>query len=162
FEQGAGDGDALALAPAQTGAAFADHGAVALRETHDEVVGKSSFRGGFDALARNIREAVADVVPDGIVKQDVFLGDHGDLLAERPDRQVANVKAVDANPAGREFVEAGDQIDERGFSSAARADERDDFALARYEANILENRRGFGGVGKAHVVENDFAGKGRQ
>src|SRR5450631_85502 len=131
FEDGAGDGDALALAAAETGAAFTDYGVVALGEFRDEVGGESGLCGGFHASFRDAGQAVADIVPDGVVEEDVFLGDHGDLFAERTEGDGADVGAVDANLAGGEFVEARDEIDERGFSGAAGADESDDFAAAR-------------------------------
>ena len=62
------------------------------------------------------------------MEQDVFLRDHGDLFAQRANGDVANVDAVDANLPGGEFVETRNQIDERGFSGAAGADQRDHFA----------------------------------
>ena len=65
-------------------------------------------------------------------------GDHGDLFAQRANRHVADVDAVDANAAGGGVVEARDQIYERGFSGAAGADQRDHFAALRAQANVLK------------------------
>jgi hypothetical protein len=70
-----------------------------LRQIHYEIVRESGLRGGDDVVLGNIREAVADVVPDGVVEEDIFLSDDGDLGAERTDRNFADVEAVDANRA---------------------------------------------------------------
>ena len=99
--------------------------------SHDEIVGQGGLGGGDDAFFGNIREPVTDVVPHRVVEQNIFLRDHGDLFAQGTDGDVANVHAVDANGAGSQLVKPRKQIDERGFSGAARADKSDHFAFAR-------------------------------
>src|SRR5262249_27244975 len=81
LKKGASDGDALSLTPAETHAPLADYGAVALWQAHDEVVGESCIGSGFDALCGHAGKAIANVVPDSVVEQDIFLSDHGDLFA---------------------------------------------------------------------------------
>ncbi len=130
---------------------------VLLRQLHDEIVGQGRFCGVDHALLGNIVQAVADVVPHGVVKQYIFLGDHGNLLAQRLDGDAADVHAVDANRARSKLVEARQQIYQRGFASAARANQGDHFSAARAKANILQNHGGIAAVGKTHIVEFDFA-----
>src|SRR5262249_46796724 len=122
LEQSASDGDALTLPAAESRAPFANDGAVTLRKAHDEIVGQRGSGGGLDALGRNAGKARANVVPDGVVEQDVFLGDHSDLLPERSNGHIANVEAIDANVPGRYFVKARDEIDQGGLSGSARTD----------------------------------------
>src|SRR4029077_15287798 len=162
FQNGAGDGDALALAAAEASAALADHGVVALRQFHDEIVRQGGFCGVDHALLGNILQAVADVVPRRIVKQDVFLSDHGNLLAQGFDSDTADVHAVEANGAGGGLVEARQQIDQGGFSRAARTDQGDDLPAARAKSNILQDNGIAPAVGKAYIVKFDFAGEGEQ
>ena len=79
-QQGARDGDPLALAARQRVAALADHGVVAVRQPADEVVGVGRARRRRPpAPMRGVRQAVADVVGDGAVEQVRVLQHHPDL-----------------------------------------------------------------------------------
>src|SRR5439155_11565979 len=91
------NGDALPLAAAQARAAFANHGVIALRQLDDEIVRQRGLRGGNDFFLGNIGQAVADVVANGVVKQDVLLRHHGDLPAQRAQLGFADVAAIHAN-----------------------------------------------------------------
>ena len=81
-QDGAGDGDALALAAGQRHPFFADLRVIALGPFHDEVVGVSMFRGHHDLRFGRAGPAQRDVVPDRIIEQDDVLGDHRDLVAQ--------------------------------------------------------------------------------
>src|ERR1017187_7114628 len=69
LEQGARDGEALALSAGEFGAAIANHGLVAFREALDEIVGESGLGGGADGSFRYALAAVGDVVGHGVVEQ---------------------------------------------------------------------------------------------
>src|SRR6202040_943323 len=105
------DGDALALSAAESSTAFADEGVIGLREFHDEIVREGRLGRGDHTFLGNIVQAVADVVPHGVVKQYIFLGDHGNLLAQGFDGDAANVQTIDADGAGSGLVETRKQVD---------------------------------------------------
>ena len=63
-QQGAGDGDALALAAGQGVAPLAHDRVVAVGELADELVGAGGPGGGLDVGEIGHRLAVGDVVPD--------------------------------------------------------------------------------------------------
>ena len=60
--------------------------------------------------------------------------------AQRRQRDLARVDAVDQDAARGRLVEARNEIDERGLPRSARADERDDFALRGDERHVGQDR----------------------
>src|SRR3984893_12538761 len=113
-------------------------------------------------LLGNIGQAVADVVPHRVVKQYIFLSDHGNLLAQGFDGDAANIDAIDADRARGWLIEAREEIYQSGFSCAAGANQSNHFSPACEKANVLQNHRGIAAVGKAYVVEFDFVSERRQ
>ena len=99
FKQSSRDRDALALAAAQALPAIADQRLIAIGHFLDEVVGERRFRGGDHALARHVWMAVTDVIPDRFIEENRFLRDDGDLVAQRSQRNIAQIVAIDAHRA---------------------------------------------------------------
>src|SRR5437588_4584260 len=67
-DQGAGDGDALALPAGQQPAALSDAGVIALGQRGDEVVRVGVDRGGDQLVVGGLGASGADVVGDGAIK----------------------------------------------------------------------------------------------
>ena len=88
-----------------------------------------------------MRLAVGDVVADRVVEQDGLLRDDADLRAQRCERDVADVAAVDQDAAGSDVEETRDQMDERAFAGAARADDRDHFAGGHFKSMSCRTSR---------------------
>ena len=78
-QQGAGDGDALALAAREAQAPLADHGAVALRQAPDEVMRVGGTRGRLDLRRARAGLAEADILFRAAVEEIGVLMDHGEL-----------------------------------------------------------------------------------
>ena len=93
------DRHALALAARQLHAALADDRVVLLLEPVDELVGVRDAADRPDLLEGRVRAAVADVVADGAVEQEVVLQHDAELRAvvAQPDRR--EVAAVDEDRA---------------------------------------------------------------
>ena len=91
------------------------------------------------SLARRVRRAVRDVGGDRVVEQHRLLRHERDLLAQRPQRHVADVDAVDEDRALRDVVEPRNQIDERRLARAAQADERDDLPGPHRERHVSQH-----------------------
>ena len=68
--------------PESDHAFFADDGVEAFRFLHDEIVGVGVFGGGDDFVIRRAGPAQLDVPADGVVEQNIFLRDDGDLVAQ--------------------------------------------------------------------------------
>src|SRR5262249_7877323 len=141
LEKGAGDSDALALSAAEAHAALTDDGVVGLREFGNEVVSESGASSGNDFLFGDAGQPVADVVPDGVMEQDVFLSDHGDLRTEGAEGNGACIDAIDGDDAGRRLVESGQEIEERCFAGSGGADNRQSLAATGFEGNAEQDGR---------------------
>ena len=75
----AGDGEELALAQRQAGAALAQHRLVAVGQAADELVGTDEAGGGDDPRERAVGGAHADVLGDGAREELHLLRHHADL-----------------------------------------------------------------------------------
>jgi hypothetical protein len=73
-----------------------------------------------DVVARGIRLAVGDVLPDGRIEQLRVLQHERDLPAQRAHVEVADVVAVDRDRSRERIVEARDEADQRRLAAAAR------------------------------------------
>ena len=91
FEDGAGDGDALALAARQRGAALADDELVGAGLLGDEIVRLGQPRGLLDLGVGGLGPADADVLGDRAVEQAGVLEHHRHVVAQRVERHVADV-----------------------------------------------------------------------
>ena len=125
-------------------------------------MGESCPSRGDDFFFGHAGQPVANIVPNGIEEEDVFLSDHGDLFAQRTNGRVMNVNAVDEDPPGSQFVEPGQQVYESGFPGAAGADESNDFAAASAEIDVAQDGGGVVFVSKRDVRKFDVARKGSQ
>ena len=99
LQDGAGDGDALALAARQRGAALADHELVAAGLAGDEIVRLGQPRRLLHLGVAGLGPADADVLGDRAVEQARVLEHHRDLVAQRVERHVLDVLAVDQDAA---------------------------------------------------------------
>jgi hypothetical protein len=140
LQNGAGDGEALALAAGKRDAFFADDGVEALGFLHDEIVGVGVFGGGDDFVVRRAEPAQLDVPADGVVEQNVFLRDDGDLVPQVARGNLAQIHAADFDRAACGVVKTQEQVGERGFAGAAGADERDELAGLDGEVDVVQDR----------------------
>ncbi len=124
-DEGAGDGDALALAARQRAAALADDGVVAFRQLEDEVVRAGELGGGDDALHRRRRIGERDVVADGAVEQHVLLQHDADLAPQPGDVDHGEIDAVDQHAPALGHVEPLHELGERALARARGADDAD-------------------------------------
>ena len=70
-------------------------------------------RGGLDLLVGGVGPAVGDVVPQRVGEQEALLEHHADLGAERGERDVAHVVAVDPHGPVLRVVEPREQQGDR-------------------------------------------------
>ena len=105
---------------------------------------------------RRVRRAVADVLGDGAVEQEVVLQHDAEVAPVLGQPQRQQVAAVDAHAALRRPVERHDQADERALARPGRSDERRRRAGRRAERHVLQHRRA-GVVLEPDVLELDVA-----
>ncbi len=159
-EQGAGQGEALALAAGEGGAAFADHRVVPVGEPGQLLV-DAGGAGGLVELGRGGGGAgEAEVVGDGGAEEVGVLGDHGDAPAERVQPVRGGVQAADGDPPGVGVALAEQQAQQGGLPGAGGADQGGDASGRGGEGDGREGGAGPARVGEVDVLETDFGGRG--
>lgn len=145
---GAGDRNALGHAAAQGLALFIGHG---VNVERDGLQTLADARG--DLLSRKIgvlAEPEGDVVEDGAGEEGVALEDNGPEQADSVEFFIVERGEVDKWRFGRGVIgdedaagvgldEAGEVVEQHGFTRAAAANDRDDVATVDGEADGLED-----------------------
>ncbi len=160
-DQGAGQGDALALAAGEGESLFADDGVVPLREPFDELVGAGDASGCPDLFAGGARYPVGDVGAHRVGEQQALLEDVADPGAQGGEGESADVVAAHPYRAGRYVVEAGQQGRGGGLPGAGRADQGEGLTGPDVQGEAVEERCGFS-VPEGDVVPADGRGLVRQ
>ncbi|QBZ55852.1 hypothetical protein PoMZ_00758 [Pyricularia oryzae] len=161
-DEGARDGQPLALAAAQPAAVGPALGVVAAGQRPDDgVVQVGQAAGlldlGVGGLAARPRPQ-PHVEAHRAVEQRAVLRHHGHLVARerRPPRRAAHVHAVHRDAARARRVQALHQREDRGLACARRAHQPHELARRHGEAGAVEDGHvGPRRVGKRHVAEGD-------
>ena len=161
-QERAREGDELTLAEREPCPALAELRLVAVLELEDETVGADRLRGRRDLLRCRVRSRERDVLGDGAAEEESLLGDDPELTAERVLRDVAEIVAVDLDPALRRVVEAGEELRDRRLAGAGLADERDRRARRDVEVEPVQHLRELRPVAEADTLEADVAVDPRQ
>ncbi len=154
-QQGTGEGHQLALARRDPAAPLAYVGVVAVRQGGDEVVRADRLRGVLDLLAGGVRAADRDVLRDRSGEQERLLRHHHHAPAQLGGVQVAQVRAVQQDPALGRVVEPGQQLGQRRLARARGADDR--HRPARRDVQVEGGQHlAARPVGEPHAVERDL------
>ena len=122
-EDGAGDGDALALAAGKFYAAFADDGVVTFFKVFGEFVDAGDAAGVHDFGFGGVGAGEGDVLANAAVEKKRFLQDDAELGAVGIELDLGKIDAVDQNAAGSRNVEGGDKSDDGGLPCSGRTDQ---------------------------------------
>ena len=161
-DQGAGDGDALALAARQARAVLAHHGVVAFGQFANEIVGARQFRHGDDGINGQRRVAQGDVVAHGAVEEDIFLQHHADLAPQRGRVDDGDILPVDQHLAPLGNVQALRQPRQGTLARTGTPDDADHFARRDADRHIAQHLGRIGPVAETHLLELDGARDARQ
>ena len=105
------------------------------------------------AMSRLPRRMLSAIVP---AEQVHVLQHEAEERAQLVERHLADVDAVDQDPAAGDVVEAQQQVDDRGLARARRADDAHPLARLHLERHVLEHVV-LVVVGEPHVLEDDMA-----
>ena len=97
FSKALSDSQPLALAAGQALPAITDHCLVALGHTDDEIMSQSRLGRRDDFVVRHVWATITEIVPNGIVEENRFLGDDGHLFAQRAKGHFRKIVAVDSD-----------------------------------------------------------------
>ncbi len=156
-EEGAGEGDALALAAGEGEPLLADLGVVPGGQGVDESFRLGGAGGGADLLLAGLGVPVGDVGADGVGEEERILGHQSDGGAQRVVGQLAHVVAADADGAAVGVVEAGQEERDGGLAGAGGADDGDGLALGDGQGEPVEDGP-LGVVAEDDAVELDGGG----
>ncbi len=111
-----------------------------------------------------VRLSVGNVVVHRVVEENRLLRHLRHLAAQRSQRQIAQIVAVDQNAARGHIEESRNQIDQRGFARAARPDHGQHFAGVHLEIDVMKNLvlALVGRVGESHILKFDGLAKARE
>lgn len=140
-QQGAGDGEASALAAGEAGAAFLDPGFHAGRPALYFRVESDQGQDGAHFLFGESGVGQAQVVGEGSGLGPGVLADAGDLSAQGAFVEVRQRDAADMDRSALRFFEAGEQLDQGAFSPAAGALQENVFAGGDGKVEAVEDRR---------------------
>src|SRR5690606_11839596 len=157
--EGAGEGDPLALAAGEAGAALAEFGVQAVLEVADELVGPGGGQSLPDAGVVDALAVERDVGADGVVEDEGNLLDQRGGGGEGGGGEFAQVDAVEPDRAPGGVDEPGGQVGQGRLARAGGADERDGLAGFDGEGHVAQ-RLGAVRVGVGHRVEFEAGGAG--
>src|SRR5690606_15810226 len=159
LEDGAGNGDALALTSGQLLSALADDGVVSVREPADELLGFGQPSGTNDVLVTGAPAPVNDVLANGTMEEEDVLTDQADGAPEVIQAQLGDRDTIDRDGAFLDLVQAQKQLDECALSRAGRPDDPDGGARRDRDRHVVENLRA-GGIGEGDLTDFDFTARG--
>ncbi len=157
---GAGDGDLLPLAAGELDAGLeapSDELVVARRQALDHLVGEAAPRRFADALAivAGLDPADGDVLAGGQVVAHEVLEDDADVAAQRGEVVIAQVAAVEQDPALVRVVEPRQELDQRRLAGAVLADQRQHLAGPQLEGEVAHRPALGPRVAEADVFEDE-------
>ena len=114
------------------------------------------LRGPHDLRIGRQHRAVGDIVPNRCREQEHVLLHDADVASQRLERDVANVDAIDQDPASGGVVETRQQVHDGALAAPGRAQEGDDLARLDLEGDVPEDRGG-AVILKGDVVEGNVA-----
>ena len=115
-QQGAGDGQPLALAAGELDAALADDGVVGFGEALGELVDAGGAAGKEKLLLGGVGAREHDVLADGAVEEKRLLKHDAELRAVGVQVDMRKVDIIHQNAAPGRRVEGADQADDGGFA----------------------------------------------
>ena len=103
-------------------------------------MGLSCARRFLDLLSARLARSEGDILSYRPFKQIGLLEDDAYLVAQRFDRNIADVVPVHCDTAQADIVKAWDEVDNGRFACARGADDGDGLAGFGLEADVLEDR----------------------
>ena len=144
----------LPLAARQTHAALADQRAVAVRQLADETVDLGQFGGAVNRVVIGPGVAVSDIVFQRSGEQKGVLLNHPHGAAQRFQRHIADILAIQRDAAAAGVVITRQQMGDGRFAAAGRADDAERLAPRHAKRHAVQHRRrAFAGIGEGNVVK---------
>ena len=118
-------------------------------------------RGAQHVVHRRLFAPVGDVFAQARAEQKDVLLNHPDVVAQRLERYIAYVNAVNGDAPAVHLVKARQQVGDSAFAAAGRAEQRHDLALLYIKIDAAQHGL-VGFVAKAHILKAHVALDARQ
>ena len=155
-EERTADGDELPLALRDVVAGVGEQGLVSFGQGGRDLVDVAEGGGAFEVLLRGVRLGVAHVAADRVREEDRILQNDAHEIAQVVEGNVADVHAVEGDPAAVDVIESHQQVDDGRLAAPRGADEGDFFTCLDFEVEVVDDLLA-GHVGEVHVLEFDDA-----
>ena len=93
-----------------------------------------------DFVFRRVEPSIEDIIFNRRIEKQRILRHHADGFAQRPDRDIADIRAVDQDLPARHVIETRQNIRNRRLSRAAWPDNRDRFPGPGHKIHIRQHR----------------------
>ena len=113
------------------------------------------FRGLDHLLVRGIRPPIADILQNGVGKQEDLLLHNADGLMQTFLANVSHIHAVNGNAAAGDIVEPGNQLTQGALAAAGGAHDGNGLPGLNLQAHIVEHCQ-VTIIGKRHMVHPDL------
>ncbi len=147
-EQESGDRQPLALAAREPVAALADDRPEPVGQRPDQIGKVGLVEGAPELVVRRPRPGEAQVLAHRVVEEVTVLGDHAGRLADRLEREVANIDAAEPDRARIGVVEPRDERGDRRLAAPRRSHQRDHLTRRGPERHAVED------LGAAAVIQH--------
>ena len=130
---------------------------IPIRQFGDKLVALRRFRRCDYLFLTGRRVAHTDIIQDALLEQENILEHKADMAHQVILRHIAHIYAADGNAAGRYIPKPRNQIGNRTFAAAGRADNSRNLSLLRNKGNILQRLFVYvSRVGKADILESNI------
>ena len=153
LDEGAGDADALLLAPAEVDPTFAEHGVEPVLKRFDVLTNAGVLGRLSDLLFVRLALAKGDVVADGVAEQEDVLRHVAQVLFHGVEVPFRKGGAVQGDAAFLRIHHAHGQLKDRGFPAAGAAGDAQRFSCVKRERDVVEGLDAGVGIGPRHAIE---------
>ena len=156
LQEDPGDGDALLLPAGEQGAPLAYIGLEALGHGQDVLVDLRLLCRLDDLFHGGAGFAVADVFQNGVGKQEHILLHNADVFVKAALGNLPDVHPVNGDGAGGHIIEPGNQLAQRGFSSAGGPYNGHGFSGGHCQRHVVKHIQ-IAAVGEGDFVHGNLA-----
>ena len=159
FQQGASDGNTLALTAGKSAAVFTENRLIPVRHLPDKFITIGGFGRGNHLIVRCVWIAKTDIVHNRIIEQGHILEHERHIRHEAFRLHTLDVFAAHGDLALLNIPKAGNQFGNRAFTGTGRPNEGSHAPLGDFAGNIFDDI--FLIVGKSHMGKFNIAVRDR-
>ena len=155
-DQGAGNGDALALPARKVSAMLRQAGVQPAGKPFHQIPQADLVNDAPDLLIRSPRCGIGDIIPQGTGEQDGVLRDHSQLTAVAFQFHLRQIDAVHRDPTGIRLDKPHEQAEQSAFAGTAGPHDGHAAPRRHPQGKVPQDRTGGIGITVGHALKADF------